>query len=113
MPEVMASGNVLAPVDETTSQPLLTQPAWLKSDCLCRGGQWVGEDPQDPNRGGNCVPAANPTGKYFDIPSRGCKPIPTGKTQGCTYKGVNVCLLGFGLALGGLAIFLMTRKKPA
>lgn len=89
-------------------QPMLVEPAYLVSDCTCRGGRWIGGNT------GYCLPANNPTGKYFDMTTKGCLPIPGfvpgAKTSWCQWRGVNVCLWG-GVLVGSLLVLYYLKKK--
>jgi hypothetical protein len=86
--------------------PLLQQPEWVKNDCICRGGRWVGDDT------GYCLPSNKPTGKYYDVGSRQCLPLGGAALGGsrCKWRGVNVCVVGAILA-GGVVLWLLLRKK--
>ena len=89
-------------------QPMLQQPEFVRNDCACRGGSWVGDDT------GYCLPANKPTGNYFDAGSRQCLPIKSGVLGGskCKWHGINVCVVGAILA-GGVVLWLLLKKKPA
>ena len=88
--------------------PAVMDPVWLRSDCNCRGGQFV-EVPGQPQNS-FCLPPAMPTGKMFDVASRGCVPIPGFRRpivpayqQYCYYGRYNLCLIG-GIAVGALLL---------
>ena len=90
-------------------QTLLQQPAFVRNDCACRGGSWVGDDT------GFCLPANKPTGKYFDVGARQCLPLGSSALGGsrCKWRGVNVCVIGAVLVGGVVLWLLLKKKKPA
>jgi hypothetical protein len=94
--------------------PMAMDPAWLRSDCDCRGGTFV-EVPGQPQNS-YCLPPAVPTGKKFDYATRGCVPIPGFKppilptSAMCYWKGYNICLYG-GIALAALLLVWAVGKK--
>lgn len=91
-------------------------PAWLRSDCNCRGGRFV-EVPGQPQNS-YCLPPDAPTGRMFDINTRGCIPIPGFRqpilpmSAKCYWKGYNICLYG-GIALGVIFFAWALSKKRA
>lgn len=94
---------------------LLDDPVWQRSDCLCRGGSWAESDLGRAETG-FCVPGV-PTGKTFDLATRGCVPIPgyrfpevSGAFSFCRQGGMNICLIG-GVAVGLLVLWAVLRKK--
>jgi hypothetical protein len=95
--------------------PAVMDPVWLRSDCNCRGGQFV-EVPGQPQNS-FCLPPVVPTGKMFDVASRGCLPIPgyrgpvvSAYQRNCYYGRYNLCLIG-GIALGALLLLWAFKGK--
>lgn len=88
-------------------QTLLQQPAFVRNDCACRGGRWVGDD------AGYCLPADRPTGNYYDVTSRSCQPIGGvhAASSWCHWRGWNVCLWSGVLVGGALLVYLLKKKK--
>jgi hypothetical protein len=91
-------------------------PVWLRSDCNCRGGRFV-EVPGQPQNS-YCLPPDVPTGRMFDINTRGCIPIPGYRapilpmSAKCYWKGYNICLYG-GIALGVILLAWALGKKKS
>lgn len=119
-------GNVMYPdVKNPIANPIVIPPSfdpnaavfdpvWLRSDCNCRGGNFVEVLGQPQNS--YCLPGPKPTGKAFSLATRGCVPI-SGVGASflpgvCFYKGHNICLYA-GLALGALIVsgVLLKKKK--
>ena len=95
--------------------PQVMDPAWLRSDCVCRGGQFV-EVPGQPQNS-YCLPGV-PTGKMFDVATRGCVPVPGFRapilpfSANCYWKGYNICLYG-GIAVGILLLAWALSKNKS
>jgi hypothetical protein len=95
----------VSPEVDPTAQAF--DPVWLRNDCSCRGGTFV-EMPGQPQNS-YCLPATHPTGKRWDMATRGCLPI---KDYLAPFvPGQKYWLYAMLAGVGLVALYAVTKKK--